>query len=49
MNNNYQVTSQYGLNTSNGLCGNVVASCELFGNIWHRLTRKTLYEHKYGF
>lgn len=32
MNNNYQVTSQYGLNTSNGLCGKVVASSELFGD-----------------
>ena len=28
MRNVYQVTSQCGLNTSNGLCGKVVATCE---------------------
>ena len=49
MSNVYQVTSQCGLNTSNGLCGEVVATCESFENILDRLTRETLYEHKYRF
>ena len=33
MSNVYQVTSQCGLNTSNGLCGEVVATCEPLGNL----------------
>ena len=33
MSNVYQVTSQCGLNASNGLCGEVVATCEPLGNL----------------
>ena len=49
MSNIYQVTSQCDLNASNGLCSEVVATCESFENILDRLTRETLYEHKYRF
>ena len=40
MRNVYQVTSQCGLNASNGLCGEVVATSEPFGNL-----RVSLMEH----
>ena len=40
MNNIYQFTSQCGLNASNGLCGEVVATCEPLGNL-----RISLMEH----
>ena len=33
MSNIYQITSQCGLNASNGLCGEVVATCEPLGNL----------------
>lgn len=33
MSNIYQITSQCGLNTSNGLCGEVVATSEPLGNL----------------
>ena len=40
MSNIYQITSQCGLNASNGLCGEVVATSEPFGNL-----RVSLMEH----
>lgn len=33
MSNIYQITSQCGLNASNGLCSEVVATCEPLGNL----------------
>ena len=33
MSNIYQITSQCGLNASNGLCGEVMAICEPLGNL----------------